>query len=83
MRPNLFFYPQTVFCDKGLARSVARKEVYSALDFTPMLTNLVFSYSRTHSNHVTSSKQGDTLISHATMRRNPINFLYNPGHVTL
>ncbi len=36
-----------------------------------------------HSNHVTSSKQADTLICHTTMRRNPINFLYNPGHVTL
>ncbi len=36
-----------------------------------------------HSNHVTSSKRVDTLICHTTMRRNPINFLYNPGHVTL
>ncbi len=46
-----------------------------------------------HSNHVTSSKQGDTLICHTTMRRNPINFhttmrrnpinfLYSQGHVT-
>ncbi len=36
-----------------------------------------------HSNHVTSSKQPDTLICHTTMRRNPINFLYNPGHMIL
>ncbi len=36
-----------------------------------------------HSNHVTSSKGVDTLICHTTMRRNSINFLYNPGHVTL
>ncbi len=37
----------------------------------------------THSNHVTSSKLVGTLICHNTMCRNPINFLYNPGHVTL
>ncbi len=36
-----------------------------------------------HSNHMTSSKPMDTLICQATMRRNVINFLYNPGHVTL
>ncbi len=39
--------------------------------------------SHAHSNHVTSSKREDTLICHTTMRGNPINFLYNPGHVTL
>ncbi len=39
--------------------------------------------SMTYTNHVTSSMQADTLICHATMRRNSINFLYNPGHVTL
>ncbi len=33
-----------------------------------------------HSNHVTSSKRVDTLICHTTTH---INFLYNPGHVTL
>ncbi len=33
--------------------------------------------------HVASSKRADTLICHTTMRRNPINFLYNSGHVTL
>ncbi len=32
---------------------------------------------------MTSSKWVDTLICHTTMRRNPINFLYNTGHVTL
>ncbi len=37
----------------------------------------------THYNHVTSSKQVDTLMCHTSMHRNPINFLYNPGHVTL
>ncbi len=36
-----------------------------------------------HSNHMTSSKRADILICHTTMRRNPINFLYNPGYVTL
>ncbi len=36
-----------------------------------------------HSNHVTSSKRADTLICHTTMRRNPINFLHNLGHVAL
>ncbi len=36
-----------------------------------------------HSNHLTTSKRVDTLICHTTMRRNPINFLYNLGHVTL
>ncbi len=36
-----------------------------------------------HSNQVTSSKLVDTLICHTTMRRNPINFIYNSGHVTL
>ncbi len=36
-----------------------------------------------HFNHVTSSKQADTLICHTTMHRNSINFLYNPGHVSL
>ncbi len=36
-----------------------------------------------HSNHVTSSKRAHTLICHTIMRRNPINFLYNPGHVTI
>ncbi len=36
-----------------------------------------------HSNHVTSSKQADTLICHTTLRMNPVNFLYNPGHMTL
>ncbi len=36
-----------------------------------------------HSNNVTSSKRADTLICHTTMRRNPINFLYNLCHVTL
>ncbi len=37
----------------------------------------------THSNHVISGKQVDTLICYTTMHRNAINFLYNPGHVTL
>ncbi len=32
---------------------------------------------------MTSSKQVDTLICHTTMCKNLINFLYNPGHVTL
>ncbi len=36
-----------------------------------------------HSNHVTSSKGADTLICHTTMRRNHINGLYNPDHVSL
>ncbi len=36
-----------------------------------------------HSNHMTSSKWADTLICHTTMRRNAINFLHNPGHMTL
>ncbi len=36
-----------------------------------------------HSNHVTFSKQGGTFIYHTTMYRDPINFLYNPGHMTL
>ncbi len=36
-----------------------------------------------HSNHMTSSKRADTLICHTTMHMNPINFLYNLGHVTL
>ncbi len=36
-----------------------------------------------HSNHVTSSKQADTLVCHTTMRRHSINFLYNLGHMTL
>ncbi len=36
-----------------------------------------------YTNHVTFSKRVDTLICHTTMRRNSINFLYNPGHVTL
>ncbi len=36
-----------------------------------------------HPDHVTSSKRSDTLRCHNTMRRNPINFLYNQGHVTL
>ncbi len=35
-----------------------------------------------HSNHVTSSKRAGTLICHTTMSRDPIHFLYNPGHVT-
>ncbi len=34
-----------------------------------------------HSNHVTSSKRAETLICHTTIHS--INFLYNPGHVTL
>ncbi len=34
-------------------------------------------------NHLTSSQRADTLICHTTMHRNPINFLYNPCHVTL
>ncbi len=34
-------------------------------------------------NHVTSSKQVHIHICHTTMCRNFINFLYNPGHVTL
>ncbi len=37
----------------------------------------------TYSNHVTSSKQADTLICHTTMCRISINFIHNPGHVTL
>ncbi len=37
-----------------------------------------------HSNNVTSSKRADTFICHTTtMRKNPINFLYNLGHVAL
>ncbi len=36
-----------------------------------------------HSNHVPSSKWVGTLICHTTMRRNPINIIYNSGHVTL
>ncbi len=32
---------------------------------------------------MTSSKWAHTLICHTTMRRNPNNFPYNPGHVTL
>ncbi len=36
-----------------------------------------------NSNHMTSSKQVDTLICHTTMHRNYINFLYNPGQVAL
>ncbi len=32
---------------------------------------------------MTSGKRVDTLICHTTMRKNAINFLYNPGHVTL
>ncbi len=36
-----------------------------------------------HSNHVTSSKRVGTLLCHTTMRRNSINFPYNPAHVTL
>ncbi len=36
-----------------------------------------------HSNHVTSSKRVDTLICHTKMRRNSINFLYNPGQVII
>ncbi len=38
---------------------------------------------KSHSNHVTSSKQADTIICHTTMCRNPINFLYNQGHMIL
>ncbi len=37
----------------------------------------------TYSNHMTSRKRVDTLICHTTIGRNSINFLYNPGHVTL
>ncbi len=40
-------------------------------------------YDTTHSNHVTSSKRANIQICHTTIRRNSINFLYNPGHVTL
>ncbi len=36
-----------------------------------------------HSDQVISSKQADTLICHTTMRRNAINFLSIPGHMTL
>ncbi len=36
-----------------------------------------------HSNHVTFSKQADTLICRTTICRNPIKFLYDSGHVTL
>ncbi len=37
-----------------------------------------------HSNHLTSSKQVESLICrHTTMRGNAINFLYKPDHVTL
>ncbi len=36
-----------------------------------------------HSNHVTSSKQAETLICHTTMRKNDINCLYIPDHVML
>ncbi len=32
---------------------------------------------------MTSSKGVDTLICHTTISSNPINFLYNSGHVTL
>ncbi len=32
---------------------------------------------------MTSSKQVDTPICHTIMCRDPINFLYNPGHMTL
>ncbi len=35
------------------------------------------------SNHMTPSKRVDTLICHTTMRRHSINFLYNPGHMTI
>ncbi len=44
--------------------------------YLPMFTDL-------HSNYVTSSKRADALICHTTMCRNHINFLYNPGHVTI
>ncbi len=33
--------------------------------------------------HVIRVWQADTLICHTTMRRNAINLLYIPGHVTL
>ncbi len=42
-----------------------------------------FHTTTSHSNYVTSSKWADTLICHTTRRRNHINFLYNPGHVTV
>ncbi len=35
-----------------------------------------------HSNHMISSKEVNTLICYTTMHSNPINFLYSPGHMT-
>ncbi len=46
-------------------------------------TTQVWWGSQTHFNDVTSSKRVDTLICQTTIRRNPINFLYIPAHVTL
>ncbi len=59
--------------------------VYYLLNVLPGLMCFQSSFSGllTHSNHVTSSKQVDTLICHTTICRNAINVLYIPGHVTL
>ncbi len=51
--------------------------------FNNLFYLLFYYFIVSHSNHVTSSKQPNTLICHTTMRRNPINFLYNPGHVII
>ncbi len=53
------------------------------IDSNILSVYITMSYVISHSNHVTSSKQVDTLIFHTTMCRNFINFLYFPGHVTL
>ncbi len=54
-----------------------------SLHLGPLLFIIFMNDLPSHSNHMTSSKRADTLICHTTMRRNPINFLYNPDHVTL
>ncbi len=64
---NLYFWTLNVFT----LNSVRHCKVGSIID------------SISHSKHVISGKQVETLIWHTTMCRNSINFLYNPGHVTL
>ncbi len=55
----------------------------TASHWTPHTFSSQLCVSQPHSNHVTSSKQADTLIYYITMRRNSINYLYNLDHVTL
>ncbi len=72
--------PQNVILQQGDGIIEMSQFPQKDMNYPPMLSTFAMV---THSNHMTSSKRADTFIWHTTMRRNPINFLYNPGHVTL